>query len=229
MTNIEKMLKRLLIGGLIPRTITCLYGPPNSGKTNIALIAAASVAKDNKVIYIDSEGGFSPERLKQICGENVDNILKNIMVIEPNDFDEQKVAIMKLNELVNKSDAKLVIVDSIGVLYRLEEDRDVKELGRIIAQLMGIARKNNIPILMTNQVYTDIESGRIVPVGGDIIKYWSKIIIELKISDRYRSAILKKHKFMMDGIRINFDIVDSGIKVVSNGYGEYEGKKTNSY
>lgn len=151
------------------------------------------------------------------------------MVIEPNDFDEQKVAIMKLNELVNKSDAKLVIVDSIGVLYRLEEDRDVKELGRIIAQLMGIARKNNIPILMTNQVYTDIESGRIVPVGGDIIKYWSKIIIELKISDRYRSAILKKHKFMMDGIRINFDIVDSGIKVVSNGYGEYEGKKTNSY
>jgi len=47
--------------------ITTIYGPAGTGKTNFCMLVAISQAKKgNKVIFVDAEGGFSVERLKQI-------------------------------------------------------------------------------------------------------------------------------------------------------------------
>ena len=65
-----------LHGGYERGVITMIAGPPASGKTNFVLLAACSQAKKgNKVIFIDTEGGFSVERVKQIVGENYKDIL----------------------------------------------------------------------------------------------------------------------------------------------------------
>ncbi len=212
--SIQKDFDAMLGGGLIPGNITHIYGPPASGKTNIAIIAARNAAKEGKVIYIDPEGGFSVERMKQIAGEDFDAVLKNLLLIEPTDYDEQKVAIKKLDELVPKTNAKLVIVDSIAVLYRLEEEKDIKELGRQLAQLLRVARKFQIPVLITNQVYTDINTQKIVPVGGDILRYWAKIVIALEKTNEVRAAVLEKHKFVKEGIRLEFEISQKGIETL---------------
>lgn len=214
MIKIHKDFDTLLGGGLQSRSITHIYGSPGSGKTNIALMATANAVKDGKVIYIDSEGGFSVERLKQVSGEKIDEVLRNLMLIEPVEFDEQKVAIKKLNEIVPNSNASLVIVDSIAVFYRLEEDKDIKDLGRQLSQLLRIARRYDIPVLITNQVYTDIDTGRIVPVGGDVVRYWAKIIIELEKIEDFRIAILKKHKFLPENLKLEFRITDNGIEAI---------------
>ena len=59
----------LLGGGFEKGTITQIFGPPSSGKSNIALTLAVNVAKNNrKVFYIDNQGGISTERIKQIAG-----------------------------------------------------------------------------------------------------------------------------------------------------------------
>jgi hypothetical protein len=47
-------------------------------------------------------------------------------------------------------------------------------------------------------------------VGGDLFKYWSKCIIELKNDDGKRKAILLKHRNMPQK-EINFLIKDEGI------------------
>ncbi|RLI84912.1 MAG: DNA repair and recombination protein RadB [Candidatus Altiarchaeales archaeon] len=214
MIKIHKDFDTLLGGGLQSRCITHIYGSPGSGKTNIALMATANAVKNGKVIYIDSEGSFSVERLRQISGEKIDEVLKNLMLIEPVEFDEQNVAIKKLNEIVPKSNASLVIVDSIAVFYRLEEDKDIRDLGRQLSQLLRIARRYDIPVLITNQVYTDIDTGRIVPVGGDVVRYWAKIIIELKKIENFRIAILKKHKFLPENLKLEFRITDNGIEAI---------------
>ena len=73
-----------LAGGYENDIITTLYGPAGSGKTNLCLIAAANLASQGKkVIFIDTEGGFSIERLKQIAGENgeYEKVLKNLIYI----------------------------------------------------------------------------------------------------------------------------------------------------
>ena len=63
-------LNKWLHGGYEKGVITMIAGPPASGKTNMVLLAACSQAKKgNKVIFIDTEGGFSPERVEQIIGE----------------------------------------------------------------------------------------------------------------------------------------------------------------
>jgi DNA repair protein RadB len=216
MIKVQKDLDTLLGGGLQPRTITHIYGAPGAGKTNIALMAAVSAAKaGGKVVYIDAEGGFSVERLKQIAGpREAEDALRNIILIEPTEFAEQKVAINRLNEIVPSSSAKLVIVDSIAVLYRLEEDKDIKELGRQMAKLLRIALKYDIPVLITNQIYTDIDTGRTVPIGGDVIRYWAKISLELDKRDSMRTAILKKHKFLPENLRMEYRIIERGMETL---------------
>src|SRR3989338_11382854 len=90
-------LNKWLYGGYEAGIITMIAGPPASGKTNFVILAACSQAKKGrKVIFIDTEGGFSTERVKQIVGqENYEEILKNILLLKPMSFEEQKKLFLK--------------------------------------------------------------------------------------------------------------------------------------
>jgi len=225
-------LNRWLYGGYEKGIITMIAGPPASGKTNFVLLPCCSQAKKgNKVIFVDTEGGFSPERVKQIVGEEYKSILENILLLNPTSFDEQKKTFAKLLAHVKKENIKLIIIDGMAMLYRLElgdaakfkDENKIKEVNREVAKQMRIlaeiSRKQNIPILITNQVYSGFLSEeewrkRIRPeaniVGGDLFKYWSKTIIELKNEDRKRKAILLKHR-SMPRKELSFEIKDKGI------------------
>ena len=108
-TKIEKIstgsydLNNWLLGGYEEDVITMIAGPPGSGKTNIGILAACSQAKKgNKIIFIDTEGGFSVERVKQIVGENYEKILNNFFLLEPTNFDEQKKCFLQLLNKIKK-------------------------------------------------------------------------------------------------------------------------------
>jgi len=213
MIKIDEKFDRFLGGGLQPRNLTHIYGPPASGKTNLAIIASVNAMKDGKkAIYIDTEGGFSIERLRQISKDK--EVLENLMLMEPMTYVEQRTAIQKLGEMVPKSNVGLIVLDSIASLYRLENNKDTKELGRQISSLLRISRKYNIPVVITNQIYTDINTGRIMFVGGDVIKYWSKVSIELCREGNTRYAVLRKHNFLPEGARAEFRIVDKGVEII---------------
>src|SRR3989344_5240089 len=84
-------LNKWLYGGYERGIITMIAGPPGSGKTNFAILAACSLAKkDSKIIFIDTEGGFSVDRVKQIVGDDYEKILRNFFLLEPKSFEEQK-------------------------------------------------------------------------------------------------------------------------------------------
>ncbi len=215
MISINPAFDSLLGGGLTPGVLTHIFGPPSSGKTNFAIMSCVSAVKTGKVVYIDSEGGFSTERLKQICGEETENVLQNMLLIKPTSFQDQKVALDKTSDIVASGGISLVVIDSIALLYRLEEERDIKEFGRMLAKLLRIARKWDIPVIMLNQVYTDIDSGRIIPVGGGINHYWSKIMVESGVCESgERFMILRKHLNKAEGERIEYRITDGGIEAV---------------
>jgi len=110
-----------LYGGYEKDVITMIAGPPGSGKTNLGILASCSQAKKgNKVIFIDTEGGFSVERVKQIMGEEYKEILKNILLLEPTSFEEQKKSFSKLFSQVRKGHVSLIVIDGMAMLYRLE-------------------------------------------------------------------------------------------------------------
>ena len=229
-------LNKWLHGGYEKGVITMIAGPPASGKTNMVLLAACSQAKrGNKVIFIDTEGGFSPERVEQIIGEGEEEenekILENILILNPTNFEEQKEVFEKLLETMKKEHASLIIVDGMAMLYRLElgdalqdkDDERVRKVNREVAKQMRtlaeISRKQEISIIISNQVYTEFLSEEdwkkgVTPnaniVGGDLFKYWSKAIIELKNDRGKREAVLLKHR-SLPVKTLGFEIRNKGI------------------
>ncbi|HJZ18985.1 MAG TPA: DNA repair and recombination protein RadB [Candidatus Nanoarchaeia archaeon] len=222
-------LNNWLFGGYEKDVITMIAGPPGSGKTNFVILASCSQAKKgNKVVFVDTEGGFSVERVKQIAGENYEEILKNIFLLNPTNFEEQKKDFSKLLDKVKKQHADLIVIDSMITLYRLEigglkDEEKIRDLNWKMAgqmrALAEIARKQKIPVILTNQVYHDFLSEEDFRkgikretniVGGDLLKYWSKCIIELKSEDRKRKAILLKHR-SLPFKELSFEIKDKGI------------------
>lgn len=221
-----------LHGGYDSDVITTFYGGPGTGKTNFCILAGVSQAKKgNKVIFIDTEGGFSVERVKQIIGretskEDYKEVLKNILVLKPTSFKEQKDVFNKLGKYLNKQ-VSLIIVDGMTMLYRLDfadarensAKKNVKDLGEIqkvnseltrqMRILAEISRKQDIPVIVTNQVYRWDDENKMV--AGDILKYWSKCLIEVVNENGKRIAYLRKHRSLPEK-SFHFQIYDGGVR-----------------
>lgn len=221
-----------LFGGWEKDVVTMLAGPPGSGKTNMCVLVACSQAKKgNKVIFVDTEGGFSVDRIKQIVGEDHEKTLKNIFLLEPTNFEEQRKSFQDLLDRVKKGTISLIIIDGMATLYRLElgeavkskDEEKIRNVNMKVAEQMRmlaeIARKQNIPIIITNQVYSgflsdeEIKKGierQVNLVGGDLLKYWSKCIIELKKEGKKRKAVILKHRSLPEK-EMSFEIRNEGI------------------
>ena len=209
----------ILGGGVEKGIITQFYGPPGIGKTNIALNLAVNCSKDDKkVIFVDTEGGLSIERVKQISGSKFQKVAGNIIIFEPTTFREQDEVLKRIeNMLESEEEVELLILDSAVALYRLREgdlSQINQELGRQMGLLLRIARKHDIAVIITNHVYSSFEGEGIEPVGGTILKYRSKIMVELARGNLggERYAILKRHRSRPEGLRTSFRIVNRGLQ-----------------
>ena len=217
-----KAFDEFLNGGFELGVVSMIYGGAGTGKTNICMITADNLAQNGiKSIYIDSEGGFSIDRLGQIS-KNPEKSLNNIVFLKPGTFKEQHKIINELSDNLNES-IGLIIIDTISMLYRLEigKSNDFYEINRMLGkQIMTcsrIARNFNIPVLITNQVYSDVEKkGKIKLVGGDLLKYGTKCLIELVKPENgkpgERIAILRKHRSIREDKSMKFEICENGIR-----------------
>ena len=212
----------MLGGGFEKGTITQIFGAPSSGKSNVALSLAVNVAKsDKKVIYIDTEGGISIDRIKQISGEDFSKVANNIIVFEPTNFLEQNDTIKSIDVWLRKNhdDVDLIIVDSAVALYRVDDmksSRLNKELGKQMGILSKIARQYDVAVILTNQIYSSYDdegNNDIKAVGGTILQYWSKAIIQHERGDdiNQRIATLKRHRSIPEGKQAIFSITSRGI------------------
>jgi len=217
-----------LIRGLDPKALISIYGAPGTGKTNLCLLAAAgSIKNGGKVVYVDTEGGFSVERLRQITNHH-QAVLDRLVLVEPRDFRDQS----RIIEELFGQEADLFIVDSMVALYRLEYadkngDRKQKanepsravieanrELSRQLSLLSALAREKGAPVLITAHTFRHWDTGMNEMVGGDAMRYWSKVIVYIektgKVSER--KATLIKHRYLPEWGSVKFSIVNEGIK-----------------
>jgi DNA repair protein RadB len=82
--------------------------------------------------------------------------------------------------------------------------------------LSKIARQYDVAVVVTNQIYSAIdEDGKddIKAVGGTILQYWSKVIIQLERGEEtnQRIATLKRHRSIPEGKQAIFSITSRGI------------------
>jgi DNA repair protein RadB len=207
----------LLGGGFESGIITQLYGESGTGKSNIVMqLAVQAVARGLRVIFIDTEG-FSAERFKQIAGPGAEEMAKKIMIFEPMSLEQQAIAIRESSKIAG-CDLGLIILDSATSLYRVlleaEDNRTIRRtLTAQLSELQEIARKHKIPIVITNQVYTDIENNSLRPIGGRGLEHICKAIIFLeRKGEGLRRARLMKHRSLPEGGMADFRLTARGVE-----------------
>lgn len=207
----------LLGGGFESGIITQLYGESGTGKSNIALqLAVQAVARGLRVIFIDTEG-FSAERFRQIAGAGAEQMASRIVVFEPMSLEQQAISIREASRIAGK-DLGLIVLDSATSLYRVlleaEDSRAVRRaLSAQLSELQELARRHRIPVVITNQVYTDIDSNLLRPLGGTYLEHLCKAILCLeKVGEGLRRARLVKHRSLPEGTTAEFRLTARGVE-----------------
>lgn len=200
-TTGSKALNDLLGGkGVESKAITECYGAFGSGKTQLGLTLAVNVQMpkekggvNGKAVYIDTEGTFRPDRIRQIAnglGANPEKVLKNILVARAFNSDHQILLIDKVAEMIKEGEPiKLVIIDSLTAHFRAEfsgrgqlADRQ-QRLNRYLHNLMKLAEKSNVSIYVTNQVMSNpamMFGDPTTAIGGNIVGHASTYRVYLR-------------------------------------------------
>ncbi len=187
-------LNNLLGGkGVETKSMTEAYGAFGSGKTQLGLTLAVNAqmpieqgGANGKSVWIDTEGTFRPERIRQIAegiGANPEKVLKNILVARAFNSDHQILLIDKINEMIKDGEPiKLVIIDSLTAHFRAEfsgrgqlADRQQK-LNKYLHNLIKMAEQHNIAVYVTNQVMANpamMFGDPTTAIGGNIVGHAS--------------------------------------------------------
>ncbi len=197
----SEAINKLLGGGFETGAITECFGEFGSGKTQLGHFLSCAIqtqsdklGKDPIAVYIDTEGTFRPERIKQFAESlNLDseNVLKHIKVARAFNSDHQMLLAEKVEDLIKKDglNVKLVVVDSLTAHFRAEfigrgtlAERQQK-LNKHMHTLFKIADMNNACVYLSNQVMAKPDTFFGDPtqaIGGHIVAHASTFRIYLR-------------------------------------------------
>lgn len=197
-------LDQMLGGGVESCSITELFGEFRCGKTQLCHSLAVTAqlppnlgGANGKVVYIDTEGTFRPERIRQIAeskGVSADAAMDNIIYARCYTSEHLvQLLVEAASVMVSDEDRfALVIVDSIMGVFRVDysgrgelADRQ-QALGRVLNKLQKMSEEFNVAVVLTNQVMSDPGGGCAFmpshpkPVGGHILAHFSTTRVFLR-------------------------------------------------
>jgi RecA/RadA recombinase len=174
----SEAIDRLLGGGYEEGKITEVFGPSNSGKTQLAMqatVMAASIGWQS--LYVDTEATFRPERVVQMAearGLDASEVLDRIYSTRARDVAAQSEVLGKMAHDPRVRSAKLVVVDTVTKNFSLEfpdSERVGRRQGALGVYLNRIAIDAYLHarvVLLTNRVAKVTRDGvsQDVGVGG---------------------------------------------------------------
>jgi RecA/RadA recombinase len=149
-----------LSGGILPETVTLIYGEPETGKTTLVMQCAVNCAIQNlKVLFIDCDNSFYAKRIAQISKDLFEIVAERIILVKPKNFKEQTALIDQINDYAT-ANVGLIIIDTFTSLYGAKvSETSVKsktfginrELNRQLAILAQTTKIKKIPVIITSQ------------------------------------------------------------------------------
>ncbi|KAL3233488.1 Uncharacterized protein RNJ44_03528 [Nakaseomyces bracarensis] len=199
----SKQLDSILGGGVMSMSITEVFGEFRCGKTQLAhtLCVTAQLPQnmgggEGKIAYIDTEGTFRPERVRQIAERyelDPDSCLQNISYARALNSEHQMELVEQLGEELSSENYVLIIVDSIMANFRVdycgrgELNERQQKLNQHLSKLNRLAEEFNVAVFMTNQVQSDPGASALFaaadgrkPVGGHVLAHASATRILLR-------------------------------------------------
>ncbi len=200
-TTGSKKLDELLGGGIETQSLTEFFGKFSSGKSQVGFQLSVNVqlpknkgGLEGKVAFIDTEGTFRSDRIKQMAEAlklDAKAVLENIFVMKAESSDHQILLVEKLHNLVAKEPIKLVVVDSLTAHFRAEYigrgslgERQQK-LNAHIHSLQKLADNYNLAVYFTNQVMDNpaiMFGDPTTPIGGHVLAHAATYRVYLRKS-----------------------------------------------
>ena len=186
-------------GGFETGAITECFGEFGSGKTQVGHQIAVNVqlpkeegGLGGKVIYVDTENTFRPERIIQMAkkkGLDYEEVLKNIKIARAYNSDHQMLLCEKAEDLLKEGEYKVLIVDSLTAHFRAEfigrgtlSERQQK-INKHMHTLLKLADMYNCCVIVTNQVMAKpnvMFGDPTQAIGGHVVGHSSTFRIYLR-------------------------------------------------
>ncbi|KAL6927011.1 Meiotic recombination protein dmc1 [Hanseniaspora valbyensis] len=197
----SKNLDNILGGGIMTMSLTEVFGEFRCGKTQLShtLCVTTQLPIDQggcakKVAYIDTEGTFRPERIKEIAQRfdlDPDAALENVMYARALNSEHQMELTEQLGSELADGQYGLIIVDSIMANFRVdytgrgELNERQQKLNQYLSKLGRLAEEFNCAVFLTNQVQSDPGANSLFgptskPIGGHVLAHASATRIMLR-------------------------------------------------
>eukprot|EP01060_Flectonema_neradi_P034274 TRINITY_DN595_c1_g1_i1.p1 TRINITY_DN595_c1_g1~~TRINITY_DN595_c1_g1_i1.p1 ORF type:complete len:356 (+),score=88.51 TRINITY_DN595_c1_g1_i1:66-1133(+) len=193
-------LDKLLGGGFETGSITEIFGEFRTGKTQLChtlcITCQLPISKsggEGRALYIDTEGTFRPQRLRDIAKRyelDPDDVLDNIAYGRAHNSDHQCSLLVQAAAMMAENRYALIVVDSATALYRTdytgrgELAARQQHLAQFLRALTNLAEEYGIAVVITNQVVAtpDAMPGTtaIKPIGGNIMAHASTTRLQLR-------------------------------------------------
>ena len=120
----SKNFNKVIGGGFFSGKGYVVFVANKTGKTQICHQLSVQAYKNSfKVVYLDTENTFRPERVRELAESNKYNSEKTLKNIFVSKIMSNNALLMKLNELdsiIKSNNVKLLIIDSINNFFRIE-------------------------------------------------------------------------------------------------------------
>ncbi|MFB3091197.1 MAG: recombinase RecA [Gammaproteobacteria bacterium] len=174
------------IGGLPRGRVIEIYGPESSGKTTLALHAAAEIQKlGGTAAFIDAEHALDPGYAGKL-GVQIDDLL-----LSQPDTGEQALEITDM--LVRSGAVDVIIIDSVAALTpkaEIEGDMGASHMGlqaRLMSQalrkLAANIKRSNTMVIFINQIRMKIGvmfGNPETTTGGNALKFYASVRLDIR-------------------------------------------------
>jgi len=167
-------LDELIGGGLRAGRLVEVYGSSGCGKTQLAMQAALCAAHvGTRALYVDTEGGFRPERIEEIADArswDAEVLLRRIEYVRCDTSAEQTEVVRGIDSRDTTSGCRLVVIDTLTRNFTLDmpgRSNLASRQGALDVHLSEIARDavlGSRAYLLTNRV--TFGQGEDVGIGG---------------------------------------------------------------
>lgn len=181
----------LLGGGLKVGRVLEVFGESKSGKSQLAMQSAACAAQaGHRVVYVDTEGAFRPERVSQISEERGFDrgAMERILYVRAKSSAEQSEIVRGLGAREETSGCRLVVVDTLTRHFTLDyagRSNMQARQGALDFHLGEISRDafiNGRAYMLTNRV-TFSYGGRVEHIGGSTVSQLVHLSLRLSRED----------------------------------------------
>ena len=154
-----KKIDEFLSGGIPAGVVVDIFGASGTGKTQLLLqLSINSIKDDGNVLYLDTTGGFRPERILEIQKQSKTefNFLEKITVLRVTNTSEQ----IKSIQTIENKNFSLIVIDNVTDLFSYEYQKNESTFiknsifMRYMHELSKFAIRKKIPVVITNMIRT---------------------------------------------------------------------------